>query len=121
MPSPYEAVYGATKAFDLQFAEGLRGEVKDKGITVTALQPGPTDTNFFDRADLDDTKVGTAKKDDPAQVAKQGYEALMKGKDKVYGGSLKTRIEGLATEVLGEESKAKRHAKMAEPGSAKKS
>ncbi len=121
MPAPYEAVYGATKAFDLQFAEGLRGELKDKGITVTALQPGPTDTNFFHRADMDDTKVGAGKKDDPADVARMGYEALMKGKDKVYAGSLKTRMQGVATELLPEETKAKQHAKMSEPGSAKKS
>ncbi len=115
MPAPYEAVYGGTKAFDLIFAEGLRAEVKDKGITVTALQPGPTETEFFHRAELDDTKVGQEKKDDPAQVAKQGYEALKSGKDKVYAGSLKTRLQGLATEVLPEEMKAKQHAKMGKP------
>src|SRR3954468_18498035 len=81
MPAPFEAVYGASKAFDLSFAEALRNEMKDTGVTVTALQPGPTDTNFFHRAGLDATKAGQDKKDDPAQVAQQGYDAMMAGKD----------------------------------------
>lgn len=120
MPAPYEAVYGATKAFDLSFAEGLRDELRDTGVTVTALQPGPTDTEFFERAHLQDTKVGQADKDDPAQVAKQGFDAMMRGKDKVYAGSLKTRIKGLATEILPEPAKARKHRKQAQPGSGRK-
>lgn len=121
MPAPFEAVYGATKAFDLSFAEALHNELKDTGVTVTAMQPGPTDTNFFQRAGLEDTKVGVEKKDDPAEVAKQGFEAMMKGKDKVYVGSLKTKLHGLASEVLPETTKAQQHRKMAEPGSGRKS
>ena len=120
MPAPYEAVYGATKAFDLSFAEGLRDELRDTGVTVTALQPGPTDTEFFERAKLEDTKVGAADKDDPALVAKQGFEALMRGDDKVYAGSLGTRLKGLASEILPETTKAKAHRKQAAPGSANK-
>jgi short-subunit dehydrogenase len=73
-PNPYQAVYGATKAF----GEALRHEIKDIGVTVTVLQPGATDTNCFARADLTDTKVGQDKKDDPALVARQGFEAMMK-------------------------------------------
>jgi short-subunit dehydrogenase len=117
MPAPFEAVYGATKAFDLSFSEGLRDELRDTGVSVTAVQPGPTDTNFFHRAGLDDTKVGAGKKDDPAQVAQQAYDALMAGKDKVYAGSLKTRMQGMSTEILPETVKAAQHRKMAEPGS----
>jgi short-subunit dehydrogenase len=90
-------------------------------VTITALQPGPTDTNFFHRADLDDTKVGQDEKDDPAQVAQQGFDAMMAGKDKVYAGSLKTRMMGHMTEVLPESTKAAQHRKMAEPGSGRKS
>jgi len=120
MPAPYETVYGATKAFDLQFSEGLRYELKDTGVTVTAMQPGPTDTNFFERGDMMDTKVGADEKDDPALVAKQGYEAMMKGTDKIYVGSMKTRAQGWSTEVLPETVKAKQHAKLSEPGSASK-
>jgi len=120
MPAPFEAVYGATKAFDLSFAEALNYELKDTGVTVTAMQPGPTDTRFFERAGLQDTKVGTADKDDPADVARQGFEAMMKGVDKIYVGSLKTRAQGWSTEVLPETVKAKQHAKLSEPGSASK-
>ncbi len=120
MPAPYEAVYGATKAFDLSFAEGLRDELRDSGVTVTALQPGPTETQFFERAELEDTKVGAGKKDDPALVAKQGFEAMMRGDDKVDAGSLGTRLKGLASEVLPETAKARAHRKQAEPGSGHK-
>lgn len=89
MPGPYETVYSASKAFVQSFAEGLHAEIKDKGIVVTALQPGPIDTNFFRRAYMVDTKVGQSKKDNPADVARQGYEALMAGRHAVIAGSLK--------------------------------
>jgi uncharacterized protein len=120
MPASYEAVYGATKAFDLSFAEAVRYELKDTGVTVTALQPGPTDTAFFERANLEDTRVGQGEKDDPATVAKQGWEAMMDGKDKIIAGGLKTKMMGVANELLGEETKAKMHGKLAEPGSGRK-
>lgn len=119
-PAPYHLVYGATKAFDLSFAEGLREELKDKGITVTALQPGATDTNFFERADMTDTKVGQSKKDDPADVAKEGFKAMMAGKDSVVAGGLKAKLQGYANEVLPEAVKAKAQAKQTEPGSGHK-
>ena len=112
MPAPFEAVYGATKAFDLSFAEALRDELRDTGVTVTAVQPGPTETNFFHRAGLDDTKVGRMHKDDPALVAKQAFNAMLKGDDKVLAGSLKTRLQGIAAEFLPEPMKARRHRKL---------
>jgi short-subunit dehydrogenase len=118
-PNPYQAVYGATKAFVMSFGEALRYELKDCGVTVTVLQPGATDTRFFERADLMDTKVGQADKDDPAQVAKQGFEAMMAGKDSVLGGSLKSRVEGALNEVLPETVKAAQAGKQTKPGSAK--
>lgn len=118
-PNPFQAIYGATKAFVMSFGEALRYELADKGVTVTVLQPGATDTNFFERADLMDTKVGAAKKDDPALVAKQGFEAMMKGKDSVLGGSFKSRMEGFMNELLPETMKAKQAGKTTKPGSAK--
>ena len=116
MPGTYQAVYNASKSFVQSFAEALREELKDTGVTVTALMPGPTDTNFFHRADMDDTPVGTASKDDPAVVAKQGFEALMKGKEKVVAGSTKTKVQGAASKFMPDSAKAKMHSKMAEPG-----
>jgi uncharacterized protein len=118
MPGPFEAVYAASKTFIHSFAEGLRNELKDTGITVTALMPGPTDTNFFHRADMDNTKAGADKKDNPAIVAKQGFEALMSGKDDVVAGSLKTRIQGNVSKVLPDTVNAELHRKLTEPGSA---
>jgi short-subunit dehydrogenase len=114
-PSPYHTVYGATKAFVMSFAEGLRAELADTGVTVTALQPGPTETNFFERANMADTPVGRAEKDDAAEVAKRGFEAMMDGKDSVLGGGLKSKLQGLANEVLPETFKAKQAAKQAKP------
>jgi len=114
-PEPYLAVYGATKAFDLSFAEALREELKDTGVTVTALQPGATDTEFFVRAEMEDTRVGRGKKDDPAEVAKEGFDAMMKGKDSVIAGSLKSKLQGLAHEILPETAKARAQATLNKP------
>ena len=118
-PNPYQAVYGATKAFVMSFGEALRYELKDTGVTVTVLQPGATDTEFFERADLLDTKVGQAKKDDPALVAKQGFEAMMDGKDSVSGGGFKSRMQTFMNELLPETTKAAMAGKQTKPGSAK--
>ncbi len=120
MPGTFEAVYAASKAFLQSFSEAIRNELKDTGVTVTALMPGPTDTNFFHRADMDDTKVGSDNKDDPAEVAKQGFEALMAGKDHVIAGSLKTKVQGTVSKVLPDTVNAELHRKLSEPGSANK-
>ncbi|GFE70904.1 SDR family oxidoreductase [Chroococcus sp. FPU101] len=119
MPGPFEAVYAASKSFIQSFSEALRNELKDKGVTVTALLPGPTDTNFFHRAEMDDTKAGSSKKDDPAEVAKQGFEALMAGKDSVIAGSLMTKIQGAVANILPDTANAEQHRKLTEPGSGK--
>lgn len=121
MPAPFEAVYGATKAFLLSFSEALRNELKDHGVTVTALMPGPTETNFFHRAGMDNTKVGQQKKDDPAKVAQEGFEALMAGKDSVLSASLKTKMQGLMSELMPETAKAAMHRDLSEPLDHKKS
>jgi short-subunit dehydrogenase len=103
----------------MSFGEALRVELAETGITVTVLQPGATDTNFFERADLMDTKVGQAKKDDPELVAKQGFEAMMDGKDSVAGGSFKSRMQTFMNELLPETLKAKMAGAQTKPGSAK--
>ena len=118
MPGSFEAVYAASKAFVQSFAEAIRNELKDTGVTVTALQPGPTETNFFHRADMEDTRAGASKKDDPADVAKQGFDALMAGKDHVIAGSIMTKLQGAMAKVLPETLNAEQHRKLAEPGSA---
>jgi len=95
----------------------LRDELRDTGVTVTSLMPGPTDTEFFERADLEDTRIGAGPKDDPADVAREGFEALMDGKEQVVAGSLKTKIMGRSGRFVPDKAKAAMHRKMAEPGS----
>ena len=119
MPGPFEAVYAASKAFLLSFAESIRNELKDTGVTVTALLPGPTETNFFHRAGMDDTRVGTDKKDSPELVARQGFEALMAGTDKVVAGSFKNKAFVAAAAVLPPTTTAEFHRALSEPGSAR--
>jgi short-subunit dehydrogenase len=119
-PSPYQAVYGGTKAFILNFAEGIRAELKDTNITITSLMPGATETNFFHRAGLDDAKVDQSKKDDPADVARDGFEALMRGDDKVIAHSIKSKAHGVMGKLLPDKMNASVIAKMSEPGSATK-
>src|SRR3954470_6822143 len=88
MPGTFQAVYNASKSFVQSFALALRAELKDTGVTVTSLMPGPTETEFFERADMLDTRVGASdKKDDPADVAREGFEALMAGKEQVVSAS----------------------------------
>jgi len=119
MPAPFEAVYGATKAFDHSFAEAIRNELKDSGVTVTSLQPGPTETNFFHRAGMDDTRVGASDtKDDAGQVAQQGFDAMMAGKDHVVAGSFLNKVQAAVAQVTPEPLKAQAHRKLTEPGSA---
>ena len=117
-PQPFQAVYGASKAFVQSYALALREELKDTGVSVTALLPGPTETEFFDRAGLEDTNVGASKKDDPAQVARQGFEGLMTGEASVFGGSLASRAMGRLSAVTPDSIGAKATRPMAEPGSA---
>lgn len=122
MVAPREAVYAATKAFDLSFAHSLRYELRDTGVTVTALQPGPTDTDFFHRAGMDNTQVGSEGKSEsqPEDVARQGIEALLAGKGHVYAASMKTKTEGMLANVIPGNLKGAMHDKMAQPLDEKK-
>jgi len=95
----------------------LRNELKDTGVTVTCLMPGATDTNFFERADMLDTKVGAGEKADPADVAKDGWDAMKKGEDKVVSG-WKNKMEAAMTNVVPDSTLAEQHRKTAAPGTA---
>lgn len=116
MPGAFQAVYNGTKAFIDSFALALRNEVKDTNITISCLMPGPTDTEFFRRGDLLDTKVGQEEKDDPAMVAKVGFEAMMKGEADVVSG-WKNKLQSAIAHVTPAGMLAEQHRKMAEPGS----
>jgi short-subunit dehydrogenase len=116
IPGPYQAVYHGTKAFIDSFAVALRNELKDTAITVTCLQPGPTESEFFERADLMDTKLGQQKKDDPVDVAKLGFEAMMKGEGDVVSG-LKNKVQVAMSGVVSQDRLAEQNRKMTEPGS----
>src|SRR5258708_5474534 len=108
LPGSYQAVYNGSKAFLDSFSYALREELKDSGVTVTCLMPGATETEFFERADMLDTKIGAGKKDDPADVAKIGFEAMMKGDGDVVSG-LKNKIQSALTAVTPSGVVAKQH------------
>lgn len=118
MPGPYYAVYAASKAFIQSFTEALHFEMKDTGrnVTVTALQPGATETEFFARGDLLDTPGGEAEKADPAKVAQDGFDALMAGKDHVVSGA-KNKVQTVAGKLLSEQKGAAAHAAQLRPNS----
>jgi short-subunit dehydrogenase len=117
MPGTFQAVYNGTKAFIDSFAIALGHELKDSGVTVTLLMPGATQTRFFERADMLDTEVGTQEKDNPADVARDGYEAMMAGEAQVVSG-LANKLQAAAAHVTPAGTLAEQHRKMAEPGSA---
>ena len=116
-PGPFHATYAASKAFVHSFAEGVRVELKDTGVTVTSLMPGPTDTEFFDRADMEDTRVAQGSKDDPETVAADGFAALMEGRDHVVAGSVKNNLMAAGSSLQPDAVAAKGMSKMTEPGS----
>jgi short-subunit dehydrogenase len=119
IPGAFQAVYNGTKAFIDSFTEALRNEIKDSdGVTLTTLMPGPVETEFFARADMLDTSVGASdSKSDPADVAKDGWDAVMGGKASIFSG-WKTKLQGVLANVTPGSVLAEQHRKMAEPGSA---
>ena len=118
MPGAFQAVYNGSKSFVQSFGLALREELKDTNVTVTLLMPGPTETEFFERADMLDTRVGANPKaqDDPADVARDGFEAMMNGDERVVSASLSTKLQGRFSRVLPDRAKAAMHRRMAEPG-----
>ena len=120
-PGAFQAVYNGTKAFIDSFAAALRNELKDTGVTVSLLMPGPTETDFFVRADMLDTKVAadTKAQMDPAEVAKIGFEAMMDGEADVVAG-MKNKLQVALSKVTPSQVVAEQHRKLAEPGTAAK-
>jgi len=114
MPGTFQAIYNGTKAFLDSFSFALRAELKESGVTVTCLMPGATETEFFERADMMDTKIGQSKKDDPADVARTGYDAMMRGDGDVVSGwmnKLRTAIASVTPSAV----LAEMHRGMAQP------
>jgi short-subunit dehydrogenase len=118
MPGTYQAVYNGTKALLDSFSFALRAELKDSGVTVTCLMPGATETEFFERADMMDTKVGTGKKQSPAEVAKTGFDAMMRGDGDVVSG-WQNKVQAAIAHLLPSSVLAEQHRKQAAPGTAK--
>lgn len=119
-PDPFEAVYGSTKIFLRWFGESLRNELKDTNIDVTVLMPSVTDTDFFARADMLDTRAGAMKnKDDPAVVARAGFDALMAGKHKVVP-TVKNKVMAALSNATPAPVAAQVHRALSEPGSGEK-
>ena len=117
MPGSFQAVYNGTKAYLDSFSYALREEMRDTGITVTVLMPGATETEFFERGDMMDTKVGQAEKDDAAKVAQDGWKAMMAGSGHVVSG-WQNKLQAAMSHVLPDTVLAKLHRGMAEPGTA---
>jgi short-subunit dehydrogenase len=118
MPGAFNAVYNGTKAFIDNFTDALRNEIKDSGgVTLTTLMPGATDTEFFERADMLDTKVGTQDKDDAAKVARDGWDTMLKGDKHIVSG-WKNKIQKAVANVTPAGALAEMHRDMAEPGTA---
>ena len=118
IPGTYQAVYNGTKAFIDSFSFALRAELKDSGVTVTCLMPGPTDTDFFERAEMTDTRVAQGAKDDPVDVARAGFEAMKRGDADVVAG-WKNKIQTTVANLTPAGVLAEQHRRMAEPGGAK--
>lgn len=119
MPGTFQAVYNGTKAFLDSFSFAIRAELAETGVTVTCLMPGATETEFFERADMLDTKVGTDVKDDPAEVAKTGFDAMMAGEGDVVSGWY-NKLQSAIANVTPASALAEQHRKMAAPGTAKR-
>jgi short-subunit dehydrogenase len=119
MPGSYQAVYNGTKAYLNSLSFAIRSELKGTGVTVTCLMPGPTDTEFFRRADMLDTQVGVSdSKEDPAKVARTGFKAMMRGDGDIVSG-WKNKLQTVAASVMPAGMLAERHKAMAEPGTDK--
>lgn len=114
MPGPFNLVYNSTKAFIDDFCIGLANELRSTQVVITCLLPGATQTEFFERADMVDTPIGRSPKADPARVASDGYEALLKGKVKEVSGFMNT-LQATFADMLPDEIVAKMHEMLAKP------
>lgn len=115
LPGAFNLVYNSTKSYIDYFCFGLRNELKETEVVVTCLMPGATDTEFFERADMEDTKVGRSdSKADPAKVARDGYDALLEGEAHTVSGFM-NKVQDVFAGVIPEPILAQMHRKMAEP------
>jgi short-subunit dehydrogenase len=114
IPGSFQAVYNGTKAFLDSFSMALRNELRDTGVTVTCLMPGATETDFFETAGMEDTKVGKAEKADPADVARQGFEAMQNGKSGVVTGFM-NKVQTAFSGIIPDTVLAQMHRRMSEP------
>jgi len=119
-PGPFQTVYHASKAFLQSFAQGLREELRGRGVSVTALMPGPTDTRFFERADMTDTKLGAGPKDPADDVAREAVDALLAGKDHVVAGSVRNKVQAVAGRLLPDRWLTAVQRKVSAPGTARR-
>ena len=120
-PGPLNSVYHGTKAFVQSFTQAIATEVKDKGITVTALLPGATDTDFFNKADMQQSKLAKeGKLEDAKIVAKEGYDALMRGDQMIVSGGVKNKVKVAMSNVLSDKAAAKKMQKEQSPADEKK-
>jgi uncharacterized protein len=115
MPGSYQSIYNASKSFVQSLTEAVQDELKDTDVTITSLMPGPTDTEFFDRADMADTGMGKGPKDSAEKVAEQGFEALMAGEKKVVAASLAVKAQEAMNKALPDSVKAMGNRVMAKP------
>ena len=107
-PGPLNSVYHGTKAFVQSFTQAISSEVKDKGITVTALLPGATDTDFFNKADMQQSKVAKeGQLSDAKKVAQDGYDALMRGENMIVSG-FKNKVKVAMSNILSDKAVAKK-------------
>jgi short-subunit dehydrogenase len=117
-PGSYQAAYNGSKAFLDSFSFAIRTELEGSGVSVTCLMPGATETEFFARADMLDTKIGSGKKDDPAEVARVGFDALMRGDGDIVSG-WHNKLQTVLANVMPSGILSRRHAEEAAPGTAR--
>jgi short-subunit dehydrogenase len=115
-PGAYSAVYNGSKAFIDSFSYALRAELRESGVTVTCLMPGATETQFFQRAEMVDTEIGRLQKDSPADVARVGFEAMMRGDGDIVSG-WKNKVITTVANLVPSGILAEQYGKLAEPGS----
>ncbi|MBB4860177.1 short-subunit dehydrogenase [Novosphingobium chloroacetimidivorans] len=116
IPGTFQLVYNSTKAFIDDFCNGLSNELKDTNVVITCLEPGPVDTEFFERAGMLDTNAGQGSKSDPAKVARDGYKALLSGDLQITSGFM-NKVQSFFSDILPDEVVAQMHRRMAEPKS----
>lgn len=114
MPGPFQAVYNATKSYVNSLSVAFAHELSGSGVTVTCLMPGATETRVFERAGMLDTPIGQMKKENPAKVARTGYDAMMAGREQITHGMM-NKVQAAAAEVLPAGIVAELHRKIAEP------